>query len=283
MRPADSFGRRRAMENVRDEEVCGLTLDYSENDHVILDIYGASDVGCVRELNEDSFCIYGFDRERTPGFCVLSDGMGGHNAGEVASQKTVQFVAEELMEAMSEPVCRAVPKCLNEAVYTANEKVYAMAMENQNQRGMGATLVAACIAYGEAYVANVGDSRAYAYRNNTLMQITKDHSVVEEMVANGTITREEARIHPQKNIITRAIGTDPVTEADIFEYDYLPGDCLLLCSDGLSGMVEDEEILQVLEQGESAEKSALALIEKAKAYGGRDNITVICIRFIQEG
>ena len=250
---------------------------------MVLDIYGASDVGCVRELNEDSFCIYGFEQNQTPGFCVLSDGMGGHNAGEVASQRAVQFVAEELMEAMNAPEEAQPPKSLNQAVRAANEKVYAMAMENQNQRGMGATLVAACIYENEAYVANVGDSRAYAFRDHALMQITKDHSVVEEMVANGSITREEARVHPQKNIITRAIGTDPVTEADIFEYDYLPGDCLLLCSDGLSGMVEDEEIMQILDREMDAEHTVTELIEEAKEHGGSDNVTAICIRFIQEG
>ncbi|MBE5039546.1 Stp1/IreP family PP2C-type Ser/Thr phosphatase [Ructibacterium gallinarum] len=248
-----------------------------------LDVYGASDVGCVRELNEDSFCVYGFEQNRAPGFCVLSDGMGGHNAGEVASQRTVQFVAEELMEYIPHESEVSLPKCLNQAVHSANKKIYNMAMENQNQRGMGATLVAACICERETYIANVGDSRAYACRDHALVQITRDHSVVEEMVANGSITREEARVHPQKNIITRAVGTDPVTEPDIFEYDCMPGDCLLLCSDGLSTMVEDAEILEILEQGDDAEHTVTQLIETAKKYGGNDNVTVICIRFIQEG
>ncbi|MBQ4146260.1 MAG: Stp1/IreP family PP2C-type Ser/Thr phosphatase [Clostridia bacterium] len=248
-----------------------------------LDIFGASDIGCVRDLNEDSFCIYGFEQAKPDGFCILSDGMGGCNAGEVASQKTVQFMADELIEAIHTEEARAIPKSINQAVRTTNEKVYKMAVENQNQHGMGATMVAAVIMENEAYIANVGDSRAYAFRNHNLLQITKDHSVVEEMVANGSITREEARNHPQRNIITRAMGTDYVTEPDIFEYDFLAGDYLLLCSDGLSGMVEDGEIAEMLDKGLSSKQTVTQLIETAKERGGNDNITVICIRFTQEG
>ncbi len=250
---------------------------------MVLDVYGASDIGCTRSLNEDSFCIYGFEQNQVPGFCVLSDGMGGHNAGEVASQKTVQFMAEGLMDAMNGNVKPTLPKELYGAVRTANDKVYKMADSDQSQQGMGATLVTAVIVPDIAYIANVGDSRAYAFRGQELLQISKDHSVVEEMVANGSITRDEARVHPQRNIITRAIGTDPTVEPDIFEYDYLPGDCLLLCSDGLSGMVDDNEILEVLKNQTDAEQMVTALIDLAKEKGGRDNITAVCIRFIQEG
>ncbi len=250
---------------------------------MVLDVYGASDIGRVRSLNEDSFCIYGLETGQADGFCVLSDGMGGHNAGEVASQKTVQFVAETLMEAETDAKNEAAPAKIGRAVHRANQKIYQMAGENQTQKGMGATLVLAVIEKDEAYIANVGDSRAYAVRNHEIMQITKDHSVVEEMVANGCLTREEAKNHPQRNMITRAIGTDPAVEADVFEYDFLPGDCLLLCSDGLSGMLEDTEILSILEQDTSAKQTVTALIDAANERGGRDNITAICIRFAQEG
>lgn len=247
---------------------------------MVLDVYGASDKGRVRDLNEDSFCLHGFDRQEPLGFCILSDGMGGHNAGEVASQRTVQFAAEELLKDKS---LTEAPRLLNQAVKTANERVYQMAMANQSQYGMGATLVMACICSDEAYIANVGDSRAYAYRKGELIQITKDHSIVEEMVANGTITKEEARNHPQRNIITRAIGADKETEADIFEYDYYAGDVLLLCSDGLSSMLTDDEIKEVVSRNTDAKTMVSVLIEAANDRGGRDNITVICIRFIQEG
>lgn len=246
---------------------------------LILDIHGVSDIGCVRELNEDSFCVYGFEKMQTPGFCLLSDGMGGHNAGEVASQKTIQFVAEELIDSMDNI---KLPKALNDAVKTANKKVYDIAMENQNQRGMGATLVAAFICEDIVYIANVGDSRAYAIRDDEIVKITKDHSVVEEMVANGSLTEEEARVHPQRNIITRAVGTDPKVKTDIFEYDCLPGDWMIICSDGLSGMLEDDEIKEITENANNATDAAESLVKKAKEYGAYDNVTVICIRFIQE-
>lgn len=247
---------------------------------LVVDVYGASDKGQVRDLNEDSFCVHGFVRGETNGFCMVSDGMGGHNAGEVASQRTVQFAAETMLRTENKS---EVPRLLADAVTTANQKVYEMAMANQNQRGMGATLVAAYVCPEAVYLANVGDSRAYAYRAGELLQITRDHSIVEELVANGTLTKEEARNHPQRNIITRAIGADQITEADLFEYEYFPGDCLLLCSDGLSSMVTDQAIKEVLMQNTDAKTTVTQLIEAANQQGGRDNITAICIRFVQEG
>ncbi len=250
---------------------------------MVLDIYGASDVGCVRELNEDSFCTYGFEDGNMDGFCLISDGMGGHNAGEVASQKTIQFVAEGLIGKMQATDEEITPKELSRIIADANEKIYTMALKNPNQSGMGATLVGLYLGQDKAYVFNVGDSRTYACRGDELRQISRDHSVVEEMVLAGTLTREEARLHPQRNIITRAIGTDPSVETDLFEFDYLPGDCVLLCSDGLSGMIEEDEIRDILKQDVNAEAMVSALIERAKDCGGNDNITAICIRFLQEG
>lgn len=249
---------------------------------MVMDVYGASDVGRVRGLNEDSFCIYGLDEQSSSGFCILSDGMGGHNAGEVASQKTVQFVAELLRDKLGLD-SEAIPIEMTKAVKDANVKVFQMACSNQNQRGMGATLVLAVVLEDVVYLANVGDSRAYAYRNGELMQITKDHSVVEEMLMSGSITPEEAKVHPQRNIITRAIGTDPSVEPDLFEYDYLPGDMLLLCSDGLSGMVDEARIIEIIESKDDTRETVSALIEAANENGGQDNITAICIRFTQEG
>lgn len=246
------------------------------------DVFGASDIGCVRSLNEDSFYIYGFNEDMQGGFCILSDGMGGHNAGEVASGKTVEFVSEVLKKRLEENAEILPPKLLSEAVTEANLKVYELAQSDIKQSGMGATLVAVYIVGNEVYTANVGDSRAYLYSDGELLQITKDHSVVEEMVASGSITREEARNHPQKNIITRAVGTDINTEADLFERECNSGDCLLLCSDGLSGMLEDEEICNIIQKYAESKTIAEKLIEEAKARGGYDNITVVCVRFKQE-
>lgn len=242
--------------------------------------FGLSDVGCVRELNEDCFCIHGFDDNRERGFCILADGMGGHNAGEVASQTTVSVIAEELTKLLDSDEVIGIPSALIRAVEKANDKVYGMSMKNSIHRGMGTTVVAAVIYDGIAYIANIGDSRAYACRDKELLQITADHSIVAELVRRGTITKEEAKRHPQKNVITRAVGTDSVVKTDVFEYDYSKGDTLLLCSDGLCTMVDDEDIYNTIIQENNSEKTVCKLVDTAKDNGGIDNITVICIRFI---
>lgn len=244
----------------------------------MVEAYGISDVGCIRELNEDCFCIHGFDEGAERGFCILADGMGGHNAGEVASQSAVNFLADEMNKLLISG-SGEIPGRLNEAVAMANTKVYTMAEENPIHRGMGTTAVAVFIDNGSAYIANVGDSRAYAIRGDEIVQITTDHSMVAELVMRGTITREEARLHPQKNIITRAVGTDKKVRPDIFEYNYLTGDAMIMCSDGLSTMLEDERILEIVKAVKTPKETAEALVAEAKESGGFDNITVICIRF----
>ena len=239
----------------------------------MVEVFGLSDVGCIRELNEDCYCICGFGDNSERGFCILADGMGGHNAGEVASQNAVKLIAEE-MNRLLESGEKEIPGQLSRAVSAANTGVYTMASENPIHRGMGTTVVTAFIDDGTAYVANVGDSRAYAVRDDEIVQITTDHSVVSELVMRGTITKEEARLHPQKNIITRAVGTD------IFEYNYSPGDVMIICSDGLSTMLDDSRILEIIKSKKTSEDTVNSLIAAAKDEGGLDNITVICIRFI---
>ena len=241
------------------------------------DIFGLSDVGCVRELNEDCFCIHGFEDGEEKGFCVLADGMGGHNAGEVASQNAVKFVAEDLQKLLNED--DEIPQRLNESILAANEKIYKMSCDNSIHSGMGTTIVATFIKNGTAFLANVGDSRAYAIRGEEIVQITTDHSVVAELLMSGMITEEEARNHPQKNIITRAVGTDETVKADMFEYDFSPGDILIMCSDGLSTMVDDGEIYSIAVSKETSKDIVLSLIDTAKENGGIDNVTAICIRF----
>ena len=243
-------------------------------------VFGKTDVGLVRKINQD-FIFY--SRESVgafPNLFIVADGMGGHNAGEVASQNAVKFIAEEMQRLLNDKDETEIPGRLCRAVEGANEKVYRMSTENKIHSGMGTTVVAAFICEGVAYVANVGDSRAYAIRSDEIAQITTDHSVVSELVMSGTITREEARVHPQKNIITRAIGTDSKVKVDIFEYDYSRGDVLLMCSDGLSGMLDDNEICEIVKAGRNSEETVCRLVDSAKENGGLDNITVICIRFI---
>lgn len=245
----------------------------------MVEVFGLSDVGCIRELNEDCYCICGFGDNSERGFCILADGMGGHNAGEVASQNAVKLIAEE-MNRLLESGEKEIPGQLSRAVSAANTGVYTMASENPIHRGMGTTVVTAFIDDGTAYVANVGDSRAYAVRDDEIVQITTDHSVVSELVMRGTITKEEARLHPQKNIITRAVGTDKSVRTDIFEYNYSLGDVMIICSDGLSTMLDDNRILEIIKSKKTSEDTVNSLIAAAKDEGGLDNITVICIRFI---
>ena len=245
----------------------------------MVEVFGLSDVGCIRELNEDCYCICGFGDNSERGFCILADGMGGHNAGEVASQNAVKLIAEE-MNRLLESGEKEIPGQLSRAVSAANTGVNTMASENPIHRGMGTTVVTAFIDDGTAYVANVGDSRAYAVRDDEIVQITTDHSVVSELVMRGTITKEEARLHPQKNIITRAVGTDKSVRTDIFEYNYSPGDVMIICSDGLSTMLDDNRILEIIKSKKTSEDTVNSLIAAAKDEGGLDNITVICIRFI---
>ena len=245
----------------------------------MVEVFGLSDVGCIRELNEDCYCICGFGDNSERGFGILADGMGGHNAGEVASQNAVKLIAEE-MNRLLESGEKEIPGQLSRAVSAANTGVYTMASENPIHRGMGTTVVTAFIDDGTAYVANVGDSRAYAVRDDEIVQITTDHSVVSELVMRGTITKEEARLHPQKNIITRAVGTDKSVRTDIFEYNYSPGDVMIICSDGLSTMLDDNRILEIIKSKKTSEDTVNSLIAAAKDEGGLDNITVICIRFI---
>ena len=246
------------------------------------DVHGITDTGCVREVNEDNFCICGFKNGTEPGFCVVADGMGGHNAGEVASRLAIDFITDSLNDILGDCDNPDIPRRINDALNSANTSIYRMSREDESRLGMGTTSVICAFYDGEGYIANIGDSRAYACRNNEIYQITVDHSIVEEMVANGTITKEEARIHPQKNIITRAVGSEEVTKADIFEYEYKAGDSIIMCSDGLSGMVEDEDILKIVQHGKNSEEIATKLRDMAKENGGVDNITVISIRILEE-
>ena len=246
------------------------------------DVYGVTDIGCARQLNEDSYSVRGFKDGSEPGFCVVADGMGGHNAGEVASRLAVDFITKSLDDILSGDGDPDIPRRINDALTSANSSIFQMAREDISRSGMGTTAVVCAFSGGEGYIANVGDSRVYACRESEIYQITVDHSVVEEMVANGTITREEARFHPQKNIITRAVGSEEDIKADIFEYEYKPGDSIVMCSDGLSGMIEDNVILETVRKGKNSKETAENLVELAKESGGLDNVTVIVIRIVEE-
>lgn len=234
--------------------------------------YSATDVGLKRKINQDS--IFASDQPvgNLQNLYIVADGMGGHNAGDFASKYAISAVREFIA---SSPETNPV-KLIEEAIQLANRGILQEATDHEEMRGMGTTIVVTTISGRYAYTANVGDSRAYLY-DGSLRQITKDHSLVEEMVRLGELTEEAARLHPDKHIITRALGAASEVDVDFFDYEIPPDGILLMCSDGLSNMVEDWEIGQVLENYPDAEARTRTLIETANINGGKDNIAVVIV------
>ena len=237
--------------------------------------FGLSDVGSVREINEDSFAISEFKENK--GFAILADGMGGHNAGEVASSTAVNIIKSELEKSIDETLRERIVYNILSSVDLANKKIYDLSRSDLTKAGMGSTLVVAYISDEKLYVANIGDSRAYVINSDAITQITVDHSVVQELIERGSITPEEALVHPDKNLITRAIGTEILVNPDMFEYEINKGDKILLCSDGLIEMVRDDVILEKIKNADSLEKATTDLVLLANENGGRDNITIVLI------
>jgi protein phosphatase len=237
---------------------------------------GRSDVGKVRQGNEDSL----FASEEK-GVFVVADGMGGHVAGEVASQIVAETVGPGVCEAVDRGLRGAeLESRMLDLIEEANQAILKRADEEPDKRGMGTTLtLLALVPEGEYVIHQVGDSRGYLLRNGSLSQITRDHTVVQQQVDRGALTPEQAREHPLSHILTRALGTEPNVDADTYGSSYEPGDTFLLCSDGLSGMVPDDDLEQILKtSGDDLQVAADALIEAANAAGGMDNITAIIVR-----
>ncbi|HBL81552.1 MULTISPECIES: Stp1/IreP family PP2C-type Ser/Thr phosphatase [Congzhengia] len=239
-----------------------------------MEVSSATSVGRIRPLNEDSYFVSEPDQSGTV-LAIVADGMGGHNAGEVASGKAVGIVQKDVLGKCGKNAKDVLVKAVNDA----NREIYEMSVNARNLSGMGTTMTACVAEEHNVTAVQVGDSRLYLIRGEKITQITKDHSLVEMLLENGKITKEEARRHPQKNIITRAVGTDKTVEADIYEFRAEAGDVILLCSDGLVNMVEDEEILSVINLSETLNDAANKLVAEAETAGGTDNITVILIRF----
>ena len=238
--------------------------------------FSITDVGMKRHMNQD----YVFSSENAvgslPNLFIVADGMGGHKAGDYASRVCVQTITDSIANS----TLKTHIGVLEEAIGTANKRIYEAAAGNRDLEGMGTTLVAAVIINHELlYVANVGDSRLYIVDEEEIKQITEDHSLIEEMVRNGELERNEARFHPNKNIITRAVGTSKNVVADYFEVQLKAGDKILLCSDGLSNMLDDEEIHYIINRFDGdMEKAARTLVEKANDNGGKDNISVVLVQ-----
>ncbi len=249
---------------------------------MLVEVYGMTDVGQLREHNEDSFLIRGFENGRLSGICVLADGMGGHNAGEVASGMAARIICDELTESLNEADNKKITHNMAAAIDYANSEIYEMSLKNPMQAGMGTTAVVSFVKDGLVRIANIGDSRAYVVSDIVMRKITIDHSVVEELVQSGSITRAEARNHPDKNIITRAVGTEKFVDADYFDYTPVGGETILVCSDGLWEMVSDKVIKKILNTAETLCDGVKALIDEANRCGGVDNITIVALRFKKE-
>ena len=234
--------------------------------------FALTDVGQRRKINQD--CVYASVEPvgNLPNLFIVADGMGGHKAGDFASRFAVNAVRESIGASQeTNPI-----KLIRDAIELANRGILRESDEHEEMRGMGTTIVVTTIIDRYAYTANVGDSRLYLL-GDTLNQITKDHSLVEETVRLGEITEAEARNHPDKNIITRAVGATSNVDIDFFDYKVRPGGIILMCSDGLSNMVEDEEIRRILRRTISIEEKARVLVETANENGGKDNIAVILV------
>ena len=234
-----------------------------------------TDIG-KRVHNEDSYFLT--ENNDLPMLFAVADGMGGHAAGSVASRMLVEELA--LVERNIEPSREL--QALRQAIEHANLAIYQAAEQDSTLRGMGTTLVAALILGTHYIAANVGDSRMFHFDGESLTTVTTDHSLVEQLVLAGAITKEEARVHPQRNIITRAVGVSPVVDVDLFERDWHAGDILLLCSDGLHGSVDEDDIISVLSSSRSLESMCDLLLQLALDHGGTDNITAVLVR-LEEG
>ena len=229
-------------------------------------VYSMTDIGRVRQLNEDAF----YQPQPGERFCAVADGMGGHNAGEVASAMAIETYAKYMRD-----VDRITAEAMRAAVTRANDAVYRASLESPEVSGMGTTFSALGMEGSSAFIAHVGDSRIYLFRRGALMQVTTDHTLVEEMVMKGLITVREARVHPKRNIITRALGTDARVDIDLLQIDMLPGDVFFLCSDGLSNHVPEREIRHTAMSAAPWQDKLRYLVGVALENGGPDNITAM--------
>lgn len=239
--------------------------------------WGLSDPGCVRPQNQDTYQIEQLDKNTL--LCVVCDGMGGAKSGNVASTLAADVFVEEIRRTFKSGMDReSVDQMLRGAVKLANFTVYDQSRQFEEFDGMGTTLVAALLRGGEVTIVNVGDSRAYGVNSNGIRQLTTDHSLVQMMVIRGELTPEQARSYPGKNYITRAIGTETVVSCDLVHLDMNRGDCLLLCSDGLSNMMDEQEILFEVVHGLNKEQCCQRLLDIAKNRGAPDNVTSILVQ-----
>ena len=234
--------------------------------------YGKTDIGMHRKENQDRIEIP--NEKNNFKLFIVADGMGGANAGGVASQMAIEYVKNSIIDGIEKTGYERdkLEELLRKAIVDANRYVYNKSKGNSEYEGMGTTISVALVVKNKVYIGHIGDSRIYRIRKHIMRQLTKDHSYVQELLRNKTITREEAENHPQKNILLKVLGCEPEIEPDIMVKGFIKDDILLLCTDGLNGYVEDEDILKIVKENgfECADK----LIEAANNAGGHDNVTV---------
>lgn len=241
-----------------------------------MEIYGETDIGKVRETNQDTL-----ESGLLPGgycFSIVCDGMGGTNGGDTASAMACKIVKEEITKNFNNPMDdHSISGLLIHAIRIANREIFRLAQNDEKLSGMGTTIVAALTSSTTLHIAHVGDSRAYIIKDNSIVKITNDHSMVQEMLENGSISEEEANTHPQKNLITRALGIDIDVVVDYKSHEVSRNDICLLCSDGLTNLVKDEKILKTIKEND-LQSAVKNLITEANDNGGNDNITATLIK-----
>jgi len=242
-----------------------------------MEVFGLTDVGCLRNVNQDAFATRVFSDELAA--AVVCDGMGGAKSGEIASEVALESFIESLQEAYaSGELSIGAQDVVTAAVAAAGKAVLKRASTDPGCEGMGTTLVAAVVCGDEAIIVNVGDSRGYHISDDSILRVTRDHSVVEDMVARGEITFEQARRHPSRNLITRVLGAQQVSGADVFPFIVSAGDYIVLCSDGLSNLLSSDEILDFTLNEETLGDACSLLVAVALERGAPDNVTVAIIK-----
>ncbi len=246
----------------------------------MIEYYAQSHVGLVRKGNEDSYYAPAQSRPKDPQFFLcVADGLGGHNAGEIASQLAVRTLVTSMqtMEGKNQMLDHPF-ETMQKLFFEANDKIHMLSAESDKMYGMGTTLTAAVCKKHTVGIAHVGDSRAYLFNRDGLVQITTDHTFVQTLIQSGQLTEEAALTHPYRHVITRAVGIEQFLEIDFFEADWTTGDTLLLCSDGLTNMVIDKEIENIFKTKGTLQSQGSALLNLALEHGGKDNITLCLAR-----
>jgi len=231
-----------------------------------------TDIGLKRKLNEDN-CTVLVGYPGVPDCFVIADGMGGHKCGEVASKQAVDSVCAHLLKANWET--EDISSLLKDIITSVNDEVYQFSLLDESTQGMGTTLIVTVLKNRKLFIGHVGDSRVYLIREDSIQKVTWDHSFIEELIKNGSITRDEAVNHPKKNMITRAVGYELDLQVDTYEIDILENDCILLCTDGLTNMLTEDEITEIIIKIEDPQVACDTLIKNANNKGGEDNVTVI--------